>query len=239
MVKEVTLTHEGLSRLSCHKNFELKTDSQEETIVCSKSQISFISPVISKLLLVDPTINEFTLHTKKSSTCAKYLRILLNGSSLSVKDELVDTFVGIVCELGNEELLSCINGKLNIDPSKREQTDWDCVTDDIEGGALLFDFNWMKVGVNGYMLKAHSSNFSSGEFMKSWKVEGSNDKETWEIIDEQKDSEVLLSNMAEGHWSFETSPFYRYVRLMMTDKNTSDSYRMALHGIDFYVSRFD
>lgn len=374
----------------------------------------FISPLISKLMLVDPTIDEFVLKTPKSSECAKYLRLLLNGSNVSVADNMVVTFHGIACELRSEELLSHFINELNlgnaleivqikhqknlnidkevdfiashfpdflvekllaldlyiidsilgseslvvwfeatlinfieelikehgdeykillrhlhlenvdsknvfhffeliegcdlewflpcimrrailpvatfslqeedtrrykdfykfykyltdekitkgvidiedttnfsqkkvynlVDPEKWKQTYWDCVTDDIEGGAFIFDFknisiDEVRVDINGYMLKAHSSNYSSGDFMKSWRVEGSNDKKTWKVIDEQKDSSALLSNMAEGYWSFEPVQWYRYIRIMMTDKNTSGSYRMALHGVDFFFTMFE
>lgn len=60
--------------------------------------------------------------------------------------------------------------------------------------------------------------------MKSWALKGSNDKTEWELIDEQIDSDVLFSNMTERYWSFQMTESYRYIRLKLTDMNSSGSY---------------
>lgn len=112
MSKTARLTHEGLSRLGINQDFDLKTDSKYDTIKCSRSQISFISPVVSKLFLIDPTIKEFTLKTKDSSKCCEIIESLLNGSEVKIPHALQITFQSISIELGNEELLTCVQDHL-------------------------------------------------------------------------------------------------------------------------------
>lgn len=88
------------------------------------------------------------------------------------------------------------------------------------------DFKDKVVSLNG---------FSTSNFIKSWKVEGSNDKVTWDVIDEQRDSTSLLSNMSEGNWSFILSEPYRFFRIKMTSRNTDhQNYYMALQAIEFF-----
>lgn len=113
-MKEVRLTHGGLSRLGSNPDFELKTDNQKDTINCSRSMISFISPVIHKLL-IDPTINELRLLTANSSRCSGNLRALLDGNTASAADGLAHIIYSIVAELGNEELSYCIGEDLTLE----------------------------------------------------------------------------------------------------------------------------
>lgn len=110
---KVSLTHEGLSRLGIDQDFELVTDGEESTVKCSRSQISFISPVISKLFMIDPTIKEFKLTTEHSYECAEIIRSLLNGNSPTITRDLTETFYLIMLELGNEEILPNIEEDLS------------------------------------------------------------------------------------------------------------------------------
>lgn len=414
---EVSLTHDGLSRLGFDQDFQLKTDNAKDTIRCSKSQISFISPNISKLILNDPTTSEFTLTTKNSSKCSEILRSLLNGSTIKVKNDIISIFYSIMLELGNEEVLPNIEEELTIDnaieiiqtknirlmdvwkeirfiashfiemkqdeislldlslidnilssdslvvesehdlfnfiyelisshgddyqillyslrleflekedisifmsyinednvgsfipafynyfinsqplivddnapkryqipvsykndnfqgilsllwkeadgnpvtkqvidiedttncsqskvlylvdPEKRDKENWYCpATSNTENGSFIFDFKEKRVSLSGYSLKAHSHAWYQVGFIKSWKIEGSNDKETWTIIDEQK-SDTLQSYMAVGHWSCEKSDPFRYIRIMMTGPNTNKDFYMSLQAIEFFGS---
>lgn len=414
MEKVISLTHEGLSRLGFNKDFELKTDDPEDTIKCSKSQISFISPVISKLLHSDPTINEFTLNTPGSSKCSEKIRSLLNGSTIAISKEMMKIFYSISFEFGNENIISCVEEDLTcenifeilqiklkfslniereidfiasnfcyfesskisslpvsiissilssdslvvksehdlfeficglisqheenqfllaylhiefldaadvsifieyinennigtllpcifrrllcpitnsnsihsrfnpsyinfkgkkfegifaqitkviggnpvikefinieettnysqsnayglVDSLDKKKKGWFCGTNNIKGGAFVIDFKERRVSLNGYSFRSHYlATWGNENFMKSWKIEGSNDKEAWALIDKQKNSEKLSSILNEIHWSCQPSKHYRYFRIMMTDVNTSNNYHMALHSIEFF-----
>lgn len=413
MIKEIILTHEGLSRLGLDNDFELRTD--RKSVGCNKSQIRFISPLISNLLLSDPTIESFQLETPESSKCSEILRNLLNGSKISITEDQSRIFRAISLELGNDELFSLINDDISIknaieinqikynlslnsekeiefvashfyeispkdissldisviesilsseslvisserelfefikdlvtergdefrfllsylhleyldvddilyviesidedntkyflpcmfrrlicplanyqiqerdleryfcavqynkdkfdgifshlwrmsdgnpvtngiisiedttdsdqygisciiDPEKRNQTDWWCGNENYRSAAFIFDFKEMRASINGYSLKAHSESFSTGHFIRSWKVEGSNDKATWEIVD-QRCSNKLQTNLAESYFSCQQSHFFRFLRIMMTDTNTDNGCEIALHAIELF-----
>lgn len=413
MTVEVCLSHKGLSRLAYDSDFELVIDS--ESIKCSKPQISFISPVVTKMLRCDRTVREFRLKTAGSSSCAGIMRDLLCGSIATVSEDKKETFISIIRELRNEELASmtlkaeefslrnainivkikhgmsidfedeiefisshfyefeeskfsnldisiiecilmsdslvvnserdlldfirslissrgadfrsllchlhleyldpesisfviynidgdniglflpCIfrrlicpiesipypqkrdrfsessfpfignafdgifshlwkkangnpvtNGivaieetknytqnkvQFLVDPSKRVETNWYCGTSN--NGLFIVDFKDRKVSLNGYSFKAHSSAWNVQYLIKAWKIEGSNDKKTWETVDEQK-SDALLCNMTEGHWSCKESLAFRYFRIMLIENNISGTLQVAFHAIEFF-----
>lgn len=426
-MKKVVLTHEGIRRIGYFQDFILRTDNSCDQIKCSKSQISFISPVIHNLLLSDITLSEFKLKTHLSSKCSELIRSLLNGSTVLVPPELVKTFDSIMFELGNEEVFRNINEELTIenvievlqtknikslnidreiefiasnfhkihascsyldvsiidcilsskslvvnsehdlftficdlmslhgdkyrfllshlhleylvpedisfvmsyisedniglflpsiyrcimcpfdksktleedrsrykrsnglkvdtsnnvlinfngdkfdgifshlwnetngnpvingtvgikettnysnstvyylvDPEKRNKGDWCCATYDTPKGAFIIDFHEKRVCLNGYSLKAHGKQWSSRSFIKSWRIEGSNDKVSWHLIDEQKNSTALQSYFKEGHWSCTQSPPFRYFRIKMIERNTEGEYQMSLNAIELF-----
>lgn len=100
------------------------------------------------------------------------------------------------------------------------------------------DFKDKKVALTGYSLKSHSTAWNYDSFFKSWKIEGSNDKDNWTLVDEQKNSTVLHSFLAEGHWSCKKPAPYKYFRIMMTDMNTQNNYCMKLHAIELFGQIF-
>lgn len=113
-MKEVILTHEGLSRLSSTRDFVLKTDDARVDIECSRSQISFVSPIVAKMLANDPTVDRFALKTKKSSRCSELMSSLLSGKRVTVTGDMISIFYSIALELGNEELFASIEEDLSL-----------------------------------------------------------------------------------------------------------------------------
>lgn len=122
-----------------------------------------------------------------------------------------------------------------VDPTSRYESDWRCVIKEYHYPAFIFDFKDKVVSLNGYSLKAHSASFSTAHFMRLWKVEGSNDKTTWTHIDEQQNSNSLLSNLADGNWSCRISQPFRFIRIMMTNYNSvGNYYSMFLQAIELF-----
>lgn len=91
------------------------TDNKDDIIKCSRSQISFISPVISKILKSDPTVNRFRFKTPGSSNCSGFLRSLMKGEPITVKYDMVKTFRLISLEMENEEVFSFVEENLTTD----------------------------------------------------------------------------------------------------------------------------
>lgn len=114
MTVQVSLTHAGLSRIA-DDDFVLRTD--RELIRCSRSQIKFLSPRVSRMLILDPTISYFKLGTSNSSTCSDILREIIKGNPVEVTEDKLMTFCSIASELDNDELIDKIkiSGCLTID----------------------------------------------------------------------------------------------------------------------------
>lgn len=120
-----------------------------------------------------------------------------------------------------------------VDPNKRVENDWVCSTLSGYDIGYLIDMKNRKVSLKGYSLKAHSSFWNGNWFLKSWKVEGSNDKKRWTSIDRRTTTE-LQHNLAEGYWEVSPSHPFRYFRIMMLEKNTSNFYYFGLHAIEIF-----
>lgn len=80
-----------------------------------------------------------------------------------------------------------------IDPAKRVDPNWYCGTSN--NGSFIIDFKDKLVSLNGYSFKSHSSAWNEQYLIKAWKIEGSNDKKAWNLVDGQM-SDVFLSNLA-------------------------------------------
>lgn len=122
-----------------------------------------------------------------------------------------------------------------VDPEKRNQTNWYCYVGPNDDSSIIIDFKDKMVSLTGYSLKAHSRVYYSLGFMKEWRIEGSNDKEEWSLVDEQR-SQTLRSCFAEGYWKCPESQPFRFFRIMMTAKNSNGLYGFALHAIEFFGS---
>jgi hypothetical protein len=60
---------------------------------------------------------------------------------------------------------------------------------------------------------------SSTSFPRGWKLEGSNNKEAWTVLDQRSNEDSLSSNMAEKIFACEPKEFYQYFRLTQTQKH--------------------
>lgn len=98
---------------------------------------------------------------------------------------------------------------------------------------IQFDFQNRQIMLQNYTLKTHK--YSSGScHLKSWKIEGSNDTNNWELLDE-RDTNIL--NEEDKEVTFECAKkdgTYRYIRLRQTGPNQRGDHMLALTRIEFY-----
>ena len=107
----------------------------------------------------------------------------------------------------------------------------DVMTSDTNNSYFIFDFFDKKVEVSSYSLKSPTN---MSRYMKSWKLEGSNDKSSWAIIDEKNNLSDLTSSGREFTYRVNSSLPYRYIRIMQISPNTNNSYNFALRQIEFF-----
>lgn len=107
-------------------------------------------------------------------------------------------------------------------------------TEDEPNSWICFDFINQKVILNKYVIR--SSSYGPGlSHLKSWVVEGSNDKNVWHTIDERKNCSSLNGSSLECTFNCRnlTSGF-QYIRLRQTGLNWRNRNYLKFNAIEFY-----
>lgn len=99
---------------------------------------------------------------------------------------------------------------------------------------VKFDFVNLKVLLTAYSLKTYSGQEGYGH-LQSWIIQGSNDDENYERIDEKINSNDLNSNCAFHTYKIEekVQP-YRFIKITMTGKNHAGTDFMVIRNIEFF-----
>ena len=133
----------------------------------------------------------------------EYIRIMNNGQN-PISCGAVDYSIHIN-RSGNEDTYKLFEiSELNSQWGLKE----------IEDNNICFDFKEKRVSMNGYTW--HSTNSDSywqNPNCFSW--EGSNDKETWELIDSKDENTEMGGGIGIHYWSCTKSKFYRYIRFKL------------------------
>jgi hypothetical protein len=117
--------------------------------------------------------------------------------------------------------------------------DWNCYfhTTNSPNSWIQFDFKDRLVSLTHYALKSDGN--SSAYHHVEWTISGSNDGDSWTIVDCQKTQALngrYIPKLFEcGHKS-SVSPFYRYLRLTQTGKNSYGNHYLMLSSIEFFGS---
>ena len=104
--------------------------------------------------------------------------------------------------------------------SKNEPNSWIC-----------YDFKKLRVTPKRYSVRTHSG---SG-FPRSWKVEGSEDGNTWITLDYRPDSDDLNGNLrAQTFNIFYTKEAYRFLRFRQLSRNWNDNDHLIIESLEFF-----
>jgi hypothetical protein len=60
-------------------------------------------------------------------------------------------------------------------------------------------------------------------FLQRWKIEGSNDKQNWELIDQKNNQTYFNSNFQSCSFDCQSNSFYSFLRLTQTQKGIKSS----------------
>ena len=101
--------------------------------------------------------------------------------------------------------------------------------------SLTFDFKDYSVKINGYSIGTYSGGPGYAH-LKSWDLEGSNDKENWAIIQSIRDSDNLNDAKKVAYFKVENETPFRYIRLHMIGKSWSGADFMVIRNIEFFGS---
>jgi hypothetical protein len=162
----------------------------------------------------------------------------------------VSLFCGLIHHLCDESQGNVHErGVVNITCSSRARNEcWQIVnydwndyfyTQNLANSWIQFDFKDRLVSLTHYSLK---SGGASGYHFLEWTISGSNDGNSWTIVDDQK-TQVLngkyitkLFECGDKSSVSSFSPFYRYLRLTQTGKNSSKNDHLDLSNIEFFGS---
>lgn len=129
---------------------------------------------------------------------------------------------------GNEEL-SPRNVILFDDKSK------DFISDDKENSWIEFDFKNHTIIPKHYTIRSYNRP-PSLHHPKSWIIEGSNDRENWDVVDEQRETASL--NRRDHFHTFaiknQNLSNYRFLRMRQTALNWIGNNQLCLGSVEFY-----
>ena len=151
---------------------------------------------------------------------------------------LMDLCKGDPCERGELDITASSISKNNEHHLiEYSSYDW-LVTQEGIGQHILFNFRKKKVYVNSYTL-ATCCNRIGCNHPKSWDLYGSNDLETWDLLDRRKDDTSLNGNRKATFQCLTKKPqAYQFIKLQMTGKNHNNNTRLVLSSVEFYGSLF-
>ena len=101
------------------------------------------------------------------------------------------------------------------------------------GSWIEFDFCKYKICPSNYTLKTMFADVKL-PYMRSWRIEGSNDETHWDLLSEQRNSNTTTEARQWHTWDVISDKEYRFIRLTQTDRNGSGNYCLFIHGIEFF-----
>jgi hypothetical protein len=99
---------------------------------------------------------------------------------------------------------------------------------------IQFDFKDRRISVTNYTIK---SDGQGGYHLVEWSIEGSNDGNTWIPVD-ARHTEDLCGDFVVKSYACESRKsapqFFRFIRLIQTGKNSSNSDYLLLGNLEFF-----
>lgn len=106
-------------------------------------------------------------------------------------------------------------------------------------GYICFDFKDRKIQLTSYTIKSREGG-QNWYHLKNWKIEVSDDKEHWIMIDEHKDDSTLNGPKIVATFNIKEKPsFYQYVRLQLTGTDWNGSYYMIFYSLEMYGKLYE
>lgn len=153
-------------------------------------------------------------------------------------------FNGILKNIGDTVEITSSSVKFNsprnvIDYSENQNNYFS--SEDSPNSWILFDFKKSSVSISNYSICSDFSKSDKIESPKSWVIEGSNDKEDWTIIDEQKKVVLTKAKRFTHTFSIENPKenSFRFIRMRLIDTNWCCNNIFKIGSIEFYGELYD
>lgn len=105
---------------------------------------------------------------------------------------------------------------------------------------ICFDFKSYKVAVSAYSIK--SSNQKNANYLFSWVLEGSDNKNDWVVIDSHSNDRCLCSKSKSCSFVIEDKSIadqkFRYIQIRMTGKSPRNNFIFSITNIELFGKYF-
>lgn len=102
---------------------------------------------------------------------------------------------------------------------------------------LCYDFKEKKVKPSHYSVRSYADCSNSYNIV-NWNIEGSNDGETWKVLDSRQNERSLdgsdASNTFEIQNHLEENEFYRYLRIHKNGPNANGSNQLIVSSLEYF-----
>jgi hypothetical protein len=98
---------------------------------------------------------------------------------------------------------------------------------------ICLSFNSHQVSISNYLLQSGNNDWGDGHRLSNWKLEGSNDKINWTMIDCRNNESSLNGYRKESKFQCQPSQPFSHIRLTQTGKNLSGFDYLILSFIEF------
>jgi len=151
-------------------------------------------------------------------------------------------FSGIFAQMAETSLGNPhTKGVIEITSSSRERGNaWQIIdmnwngwffTKNVPNSWIMFDMKQLMVSISWYSLMSDGNGVSH---LKSWTIEGSNDTQTWNTIDEKNNIQETNTNFHKCSFICNKSPFYRYIRLRSHAPNHSGNHYLGIARMELF-----
>jgi hypothetical protein len=110
---------------------------------------------------------------------------------------------------------------------------FDYMTYPVPGSALLFGFKGLNISVQGYGIQSAALP-AFNDHMKTWQVFGSNDAQTWILLDEQKDTVELNGPCYRKTYAVANHTPFKLIKLVQNAKNHRGNWNLCLLRFELF-----
>jgi len=106
-------------------------------------------------------------------------------------------------------------------------------SDNLPHQYIIIDMKYFSLDMIGYSIRTPNSKRGIWH-IRSWKVEGSNNKKDWRIIDEHRNNGILDEETYCCMWQCYSGGFFQYFKITQTDLNKDNDNYFLLGGIELF-----
>lgn len=165
------------------------------------------------------------LKSNKGKTVGKDTNLMLSGGGwISPSNPLTN-----LIKYNEDEIDDYFDNYCEFNPVRSQSEGW-----------IEFDFCKQKVCLSSYTIRSNDGDPNSDLHPKSWRIVGSNNKKSWDVIDNRRNNAAL--NGSNRQHRFECTGnnknYYRYIRYVQEDAwiNDSRKYNICLTCFELFGS---